>query len=139
MNMQIGQGGKYPGQAGDPIGQRAEVVPQPMHGFIQTFCQDDFDPRAKGSDRIDENAVRRMGYHMLVKMKNAAARGLTGWFTRGDIITENIEDLLRKALADKDYISVANYAMMLTIREEISNGPKKHATLMPPAFMRGSI
>lgn len=115
---QIGQGGKYPGQAGDLIGQTPQSIANPAHGFASIFIAENFDPRKVGSDRIDENAVRRIAYLMQQKMQAAAAKGKSGWWTCKD---SDLEVLLAGAMGEQDWVSAANYAMMLQIKKEIRN------------------
>ena len=132
----IGEGGKYPGQTGSPLSQKADVTLHPLHGFIQTFNTDDFNPRIKGNDRIDENAVRRMGYLMLHKMQRAADDGKTGWWNERQCSHESLMKLLETAVSQGKWIDAANYAMMIQIRQEIKHGPTVFSLKMPGALMR---
>jgi len=55
---------------------------------------------------------------MIVKLDDADLNGRSGWNDPDQLSTGGLYNLFAKARHDKDWVSVANYAMMIWNREQ---------------------
>lgn len=67
-------------------------------------------------DRADRELVSYTQKAMREKLAAARMKGRRGWWRMDACSIEELEALLQKALADKDMISVINYAAMIEVR-----------------------
>ncbi len=65
----------------------------------------------------DRIAVNKMAIKMKEKLADADAKGKVGWDDPGRCSTNMLVRLLMKAVNEADFVSVANYAMMLEARD----------------------
>lgn len=94
------------------------------HGWPTSLDREKFDLRKSGSDAADEHAVRYFSGLMMEKMIRANGAGTVPWYvpneTDNNGTNEFILGLARKSLTEGDYVSAANYAMMLQVRRELN-------------------
>lgn len=97
-----------------------EKRPKPearYHGFATTLNVEKFDLRKSGSDAADEHAVRYFTGLMMDKMINAKGAGSVPWYISAS--DDEIRRRLDVTLNEGDFVSAANYAMMLHVRKEL--------------------
>lgn len=87
------------------------------HGWPTSLDHEKFDLRKSGSDAADEHAVRYFSGLMMEKMINAKGAGYVPWYISAT--DDAIRQQMFKASEQGDFVSVANYAMMLHVRKEL--------------------
>lgn len=93
------------------------------HGFATFLDPVDFMPRKTAAEKTDEVSVRYFAGKMLDKMDKAGASGRYGWQDKELVTPQQLENKLLRAKSSGDWVSVANYAMMLQIRQELKVDP----------------
>lgn len=69
---------------------------------------------------ITRQAITVFQDRMIMELCEASEKGKGYWWNNQICKLEALENLLGEALAEKDYVSVANYAMMLDARKQMS-------------------
>lgn len=74
------------------------------------------DERWLQEERADRELVSYTQKVMRDSLAAAAEKGRSGWWREDECTVQHLENLLQKAIDDRDYPSVINYAAMLEVR-----------------------
>ncbi|MNJ10728.1 Helix-turn-helix domain protein [compost metagenome] len=97
---------------------RSGELPHHVIGGSVRYALADVLAKTAVNKHPDDEAVDRFATAMHEKMAAARAKGKEGWDDPARCSAGHLQELMRNAAGDLEYVDVANYAMMLWARGE---------------------